>query len=553
MDNDTLDNLKYWYNQFKDNKQVWARVKDQCPSLKRYSNRFLKRKVTLSNLTSLNITLPCGVVVTHHDLFTKGLIKYCDCCHVISEIYNTFEWVNYIIVCKETVKYIGHTTDLKQRLAFHVKHKKYIPETDKVYISVSLSEQTLFNWYRPELNKNERLNLLARVKENGLFVSKEILLDQTEKTINTITHIEKYIEEYNQLQVWCYDTRAQLCRCKIKCALRKYHNVFNNRPKYYPIDPVFVDAKYKKTTTLTSNCLPVENILNIYDTIRIRKPCLKPTTLKAIQHMSNVVTDLNLPFLCLTSLNKQYSPSTVKKIVGYILSYISVLTRQEKKLVFGKEYEKTCLVYYRAKFLMDKMESNEKQKGELTSIEQKNWVSFDVLKQVLCNLKEKDFQKYVILYLYMNQNALRSDFYNIKWQNINVVSDNFIDWENGYLILNHPLKIDKFQAYKLNQDTLRLLQTFKTTLSGDYLFVKKNGTPFNPKSFAQYLLLFIETELHALNIFHKRIGVQMLRKIVVSHQRQQGLNPVESLQLAKDMNHSEYMSKFYYCKNVVEK
>lgn len=552
--------IKYWYNEFKSSKHVWARIKDQCPEYKTYSNRQLKRLISQSSqIESLDIQLKCGKVVTHSDLLLTGLVEYCDCCNLIDELYLKFDWVNYMIIDENNiVKYVGHTNDLKQRLNNHKKHKKYI-STDKLMISIILSEQTLYNIYKPLLNKNQQLNTTARILKDNVYKSISFDSENNENTINencNLANMEKYIEEYNEIQTWCFDSRNYLCKCKPICSIRKYYNIFNHRPKYFPIPKEFVNEKYTKEKVVIVYH-PVENIFNMYSVVKARKPKLKPETLKTIENISKQICCdlLKFPYLFFKNLQQRFSESTCKKIIGYVLSYLSVLKSTEKELIFGKDFEQKCIVYYKAKFLLDKMTNMQKESGKLTRTEEKNWVSFETLEIVLNRLKEKDLQKYTILYLYLYQNTLRSDFYNIKYKDIDHLNDNFIDFENGFLIFNHPLKVDKFQAYKVDSDCLALLKTFKNTLTSNspYLFLKKNKTPFNPKTFAQYILLFIQAELYSIGIFNKNIGVQMLRKIVASHQRHNLVdtsisNSMSSIQIAKNMNHSEYMSKFYYFK-----
>lgn len=547
------EDLIKWYTLFKNEKFVWKRIKEQCPEYGNFSNLQLKRLISQQPLSDLNTTLKCGKVLTPFDLFTKGIASFCDCCNCFEELYIKFNWVNYIIKAQNTIKYIGHTNDLKQRLKCHEKNGLYTKD-DTILISVILSEQTLYNWFKPELNKNQQLNELARVKNlNGVFnsIDFENLENENNKiSESNLSNLEKYIEELNELETWCFDSRKGICTCPIKCSIRKYHNIFNNRPKYYPIPKEFVEFSKEKPKI---EYIPVD-ALDMYTVIKARKPDLKPSTFKTIESISKKIdySLLPFPFLYFKKLQK-YNESTCKKMIGYILSFISVLNTNEKELVFGKQFQNVCIIYYKAKFILDKLNNSKKETGALTHTEEKNWVSFETLEKVLESLKEKDLQKYTILYLYLYQNTLRSDFYNLKYKNIDYQQDNFIDFENGYLVFNHPLKVDKFQVYIIQPNCLKLLKTFVENLknfnfNSDFVFIKKNKEPFTPKSFAQYTLLFIKEELRLLGFINKSVGIQMLRKIVVSHQRNHLTSPLQSVLIAKNMNHSEYMSKFYYFK-----
>lgn len=578
--------LEKCYNNYKKNKNLINIIKLEIPEVKYLKSKYIKsiifknsnsnkkikhvkkkrkskskiQEVPKFTITDKKIILNCGVEILFKDLLIHGVEYYCDC-HSDRDIFKAlsekFNWCIYIIQNKEysllePVEYIGYTKDLCNRLYEHKKNLIYNEDKHKIRINVHLSEKTCIDIFKPIINDRATHSFNDyRIFKYGTFIEYKFL-DNSE--------VEHYLLKYdtyddNITNNFCYDSRYKNCIHKPNCSIMKYYNMANNL-----IENNHIEESFRKdlNTRRKINFESVDDISNIGQVLEKRKQLKNIHRYKYFYNTminKDLLQYLNTPNILISKILSQYSLHYLEQIIFMITTYMKCLTTCEKIQLFGINFHKLFYKYSKIYgMIMNYLKL--KNSGKISHREQQNWMSVGELEQILNNLysnyiksgQREDYQQYIILLLYMKQNTMRGDYYNIKYKNFNTHEDNYIDMKMGLLVFNDPLKVKKKLVYKIKSNVALHLAKF-TTLANtcDYLFtINKKEFPSSSK-FNGYIQNFLSKELKKQGN-NKSIGVQMLRKIITTDSYSQEISLEEEINLAHYMNHSVSISKYYYNK-----
>jgi hypothetical protein len=176
-----------------------------------------------------------------------------------SHIHNKYKWVCYIIKHNNTIKYVGYTTDLVQRLKKHISSEVIYTILNKciyykdsslssnnitIAISIILSERSLANIFKPQYNlcyNNTDIKYRIYKKDelieynyiNNMSILDSLMLITTKAkqkeeslkltksySIYNVGDVMAYsfikIDKYNNLRSYCYRWYGE-CKCKTPC------------------------------------------------------------------------------------------------------------------------------------------------------------------------------------------------------------------------------------------------------------------------------------------------------------------------------------------------
>jgi len=193
--------------------------------------------------------------------------------------------------------------------------------------------------------------------------------------------------------------------------------------------------------------------------------------------------------------------------------------------------------------------NNEKNEKEI-----KNWLSYEELIekynelenkyiQYLYNPKKLDkqlfnkIQNYIILSFYILIEPRRLEYTTLKYQNYDILNDNYINFNNNTIILNNykTSKYNKdFNIDLNNNKLLDLIKNFiqlknKNNILSDYLFTSINNNPLDNTQITKRLN----------SIFDKNISVSMIRKIYLTHHYGNNIDTLKNIiKTSKNMGNS---------------
>lgn len=346
--------------------------------------------------------------------------------------------------------------------------------------------------------------------------------------------IKKYIES----QKWCYDiTTKNVCIHKPKCYLQKYIDMYNESTQHHDKIKIYTykDSSIKNTSfdTLYENCNSVSLGSDTYKNYKSSY-----NTLKKLNILDNL-NDTQKTFNIL--LNFHYTPETIYTFIKTIVFYIRLLPPCLRKNIVSQnayqDYTISLNVLKLYKELIDKK--------ELTHNEKENWVTLQALKKILNNLPIYR-PLYIVLYSFLYICPLRSDIVTVKIRNYNPEVDNFIDINSGILVFNTLIKTKGSMIFDLKQKDIEIFKNYiATTGTNEYLVPNKNT-----KNFSNWFRRELSKEIQKIGLGDKKVGIQMLRKILATEKTHTFKSPTELLQFIKSMNHSKHGHFLSYVKKL---
>jgi integrase len=239
---------------------------------------------------------------------------------------------------------------------------------------------------------------------------------------------------------------------------------------------------------------------------------------------------------------------------AYYISIVTIL----KGFTNIKKYKKLYDKYY--KLMRDKAEEIKQKPTEVMTQRQKEaWVSWNELKELQNNLKEKvnNFKndkeitenkyntllKYVILSLYLNNEPRRNEYALMKILKDNNESNNYnyIDLQNKNFIFNNYKTVKTYsnQIIKIDDELFNIIKLylkFRPDNKDDYLFVYFNNKP----------LLSNNAITRILNSINPGLSSSLIRHIYISEKF--GKLENQQTNTAYNMGHSK-RTQIEYIKN----
>jgi integrase len=233
----------------------------------------------------------------------------------------------------------------------------------------------------------------------------------------------------------------------------------------------------------------------------------------------------------------------------YISSILNILKKNQldnNKLIETKYRE---LLNENREIINKNKLNNEKNEKE-----NKNWLSYEELInkynelenkyiQYLYNPKKLDkqlfnkIQNYIILSFYILIEPRRLEYTTLKYQNYDILNDNYINFNNNTIVLNNykTSKYNKdFNIDLNNNKLLDLINKFiqlknKNNIISDYLFTSINNNPLDNTQITKRLN----------SIFDKNISVSMIRKIYLTHNYGNNIDTFKNIiKTSKNMGNS---------------
>ena len=342
-------------------------------------------------------------------------------------------------------------------------------------------------------------------------------------------------------ETFCYDSRNVVCSCEPKCCQRQYYNRFYGNPIYFPIEKEHVtdkgileEAKNKKIeyTEIPS--------LSFKDSIK-RMDIANSTAKNYLSKYNTWIKkelDFTNPEIFIKKLNELYKPETSRTHLTALISYIHSLSPSERIEIFG-DNPHPYMYYYCTMTLMRLFNTKLKSTGEMTPKEKENWITYKELEEFVETLEQ---QERLLLLLYLKVGALRSDYCTIKINNIDTKKDNYLDIKNKSFIFNELVKTKEKIEIKIPLEIFKEIISFiDQNTFREYLIEDEFGNPFTNNGFSTYVFQFMSGT-------GKKIGIQMIRKIVATEQNKTVQFPEVIAQNSRNMGHTPEYNTDYYTK-----
>jgi len=233
----------------------------------------------------------------------------------------------------------------------------------------------------------------------------------------------------------------------------------------------------------------------------------------------------------------------------YISSILNILKKNQldnNKLIETKYRE---ILNINREIINNNKLNNEKNEKEL-----KNWLSYEELINKYNELENKyiqylnypkkldkqlfnKIQNYIILSFYILIEPRRLEYTTLKYQNYDILNDNYINFNNNTIVLNNykTSKYNKdFNIDLNNNKLLDLIKKFiqlkdKNNIISDYLFTSLNNNPLDNTQITKRLN----------SIFDKNISVSMIRKIYLTHNYGNNIDTLKNIiKTSKNMGNS---------------
>lgn len=162
-------------------------------------------------------------------------------------------------------------------------------------------------------------------------------------------------------------------------------------------------------------------------------------------------------------------------------------------------------------------------------------------KQQLYNNKPTLYNSYHLQFLKLITEIppLRSeDYFNTSFQNIE--GYNYCDLDNKVIHFKNGKSINSIRDIKLGDELTQFIRKTKDKFNSRWLFpsLRDRTQPMNSKSFNKWLA----------RLFGKNVSTSMLRRVFISHWKDEDMPKDERIEKAKQMGHTLAVSEKHYTK-----
>lgn len=511
-----------------------------------------------NNPSKLEITCPeCFKILDSKYLLLNGLECSCGISKqkLIKEL-DKFEWVVYIVQEKgktiyDRVEYVGHSINFDKR---HKDHKDWLTDKYIIRISLILGEDSCIQLFKPEGNvkRSSKYNKI-RIKKDGKYVDMDlarIINNEDSDIFKFLKNPGYYVKKYSRDNSdWCYDMREETCKHSVKCSIRKYRNIFYDREPWYPISIEYINEPAKKYYYKKNYDKSVKLDPKNFEEVTLRNEVGEKTRKDYLSMHKNLVLyglwDLiDCPDLFLKNCSTIYSFSTLNSCCRTVSNYLRCLSVAERIEVFGKKVGKKILKEYSV--LMTIIVGYTTWKAEKLTVTPENSNDYsDIVKAIKefekKDLTAKEMSHLILMRLYIYVLCLRTDYSTVKIRSYKL-TDNHINIDEGVIVFNDLKKVENRIIHTIDDKTLQLVK--------DYIFLVPKQTYLFETHVKKIEYSGVEFAKLISKVFSlytgKKMNLQRIRKAVATYKRKDTLFPGESKKIAKEMNHSESMSKQYY-------
>ena len=549
-------------------------------------------KIDTSGKNRLSVICICGKEHECKKLLMEGIQCVCKISkeNMLLIITKTFDTVVYIVLLPgsseltDKIEYIGVSSHLDHRIQYHNHIQVKDADISQIRISLILGETDMINLLKPMLNAfvgGTCISKMTKLKRGNDWVNVDIT-ENTGSKYNTllIDSINGNIVSNNVLSTcglifgnksysnmddttFCF-LNKDTCNCNKKCYYRRIQNYLQGKPIWsgIPVSKVRNNIRDYKETVHVKYGEP-NPIWNEDYTKRIidRNEKIKDDTRKGYKSKigslwkemtfdnDSLMNSLWMPWQFYTELKKRrWILSTRKTMVVAIMSMISHMTNTEILKVSGinasiirHEYREVYNI------LVEELEENTQKFNDR---ERRNWVTTKELMEAIQKMENDcvtmyDKQRVLWYKMQIIQGATRNDGRTLKIGNYDKDNDNYICMESKQIVYN-DYKTSwamKRQEFEIRDELLMELSemiTFQIGIHSDYLFSKICGGEFSSSEFGNHMMNGISKY-----IGNKRVGSQMIRKIVTSEYREGEKSIQEKDEWSRRMLHSSGMSEKY--------
>lgn len=556
--------------------------------------------------TTLDFVCECGKTHTARSMLMEGI--RCECKRSIKEMLGQLEqrytWVVYIVLAKgsenleSVVEYVGVSENVKKRIASHQKEVVKNVTFDMLRISVILGENEVIKILRPRLNDyktggKEESGLVRLRDENKIFRGVNAMGSMYRDIINDHSKTKKLYESmvYSSMVgnihscVWrstdinegfCFLQKDEDCVCEPRCCYRKIFNHFRKREMWDGIPATAVREgvsgyRYKEIVRVVKGEGELNPIWSLEycqrvllrmktrvvdeDTGEVLREGIQEDTVKKYEYgvksmwEKGIMQVFDEPLECLRLLRGRFEQSTVNSLVwSTIMSLLSHMTNQELIKMFGSIGPQLRYAYWQiSNDLRAKSEKDSQTRG---AREERNWLSVSEIEEAIYQMAKEcqslyEYQRVIWYRLELEQGTWRNEYSTLKVQNYNTKKDNWIDIDKKIITLNSYKTASTYhqQTFPIVEslvEELKKLVECRLRDGHEYLFVNTMGQQFIGAAFSNFMIGGF-----AKYVGGRRIGSQMLRKIVVTEMRKGEKSLEEKREMSKNMLHSEHMSERY--------
>lgn len=542
----------------------WKKIGDSSEKfteIYKQNKKFFSNKIKESKgeITKLGINCPkCKNYLDSNHLLLKGLWCVCGCPR--SELIKTlsvFPWVTYIVQEKsstiyDSVEYVGHSEDFNSR---HSKHP-WLTDDYIIRISLVLGENYCISLFKPKGNVHKKSSKnKIRIKENDKYIDKdlsEVLIGEDKLIVKFLKNPGYYANKIRKTNCdWCYDKDIKSCTHSPRCYIRKYRNLFYEREPWYPIPIENISELSKKKIDQREYNRDLEADPFDFEQMVYRSPVEERTIKNYITIYKNLVkyglwNDIKCPSLFLKNCSSIYSFSTLNNCCKVVMVYIRCMSPEERSQVFGKRLGQRLYREYSTFMIIITGYCTEK--AERKKIDTENEKDYLDIVQAIKDLEKEELDSkllshLILMRLYIYNLCLRTDYNTLKIRDFSK-KDNFIDIKKGKLVFNDTVKIKTTYDFDLDEKTLEYVKELLKLSKQVYLVeMPSKGIPYDNKGFSR-----ITAEIFSKYV-NKKMNIRRVRNAVATYKRKDLVLPGESREIAKNMNHSESMSKNYYNQN----
>lgn len=221
-----------------------------------------------------------------------------------------------------------------------------------------------------------------------------------------------------------------------------------------------------------------------------------------------------------------------QKVLNVLNKYLTVIHFYEINQEYYNYYQN---LLKRKNKRIKKIRMRNERIGKLNE----NWINYEQITELRDNLiKERDFQKALLLALYTRIPPVRNDYYNLKVKNYNPEIDNY--YGNKILVLNN-YKTAKYYGRIIIRIDNTLKELIKKNINDtDFLFITEKGVPFSSTNFTKYFQKIFQEN------FNTKTNFQMMRNIYITHMYEKKDLSLEKIKLInRIMGHSLEQSLLY--------
>lgn len=580
-----------------------AGVSDTNPPLAGGPMDVTATTTTPPKTTGLSFQCQCSQVHNAITMMLQGLACKCnrDLFQMLEQVAAAFPWVVYILLAPDStsltdeVLYVGISEEINRRVKYHSQEAVKSGTFATVRVSVILGEKQLIDMLRPTLNINQagghRLSERCRIRLRPPGPpNPPRIAGFTDVPIDNDNGSLRYSHEFTDCRIptpsilhespvglifthwppkrifnerFCFLKDCDDCKCHVPCVMRKTlnglrryagHEVdFWNGLGRHEVKETF--RQYKEIIRYEGKGNPNAEWTEAYTTeVLHRNEGLKKPTLATYQSALKMMwrrgfMDLfDKPWQLAARVQQNGTRNTQSTTITVLRSLLSHMTNGELRHLFGFRGVELRQDYHHLAATFQELIARDAQK--FSKREKENWATLAEIRNGIKAMEAAsttimDRQRVLWYKMMLEQATVRNDYSTLKVFRFDPNKDNYVDMVNRRIILNDYKTSEAYGRSEMDIEPsifaeLGALYHLRCARGEEYLFARNDGQAFTSCGFSNFVVKGMRP-----HVSNKRIGSQMLRKIVVSESRAGEASLAEKKEMSKRMLHSVGQAEKY--------